>query len=153
MIVEERLPVYQNDIDTYCQQVIITFKPVCIILHGSIARRTFTLFSDIDLIVISHHFNNNFLERLFDLSSVYTGNAPIEALGYTVEEWGEMMARKHLTVLEALHWGVPLYGEEIFVQWQTKLSEWKSLGLSRGEHSWWIPPILRNGRNKEFTKE
>lgn len=53
-----------------------------------------------------------------------------------------MMHNFHLTTLEALHWGIPLHGEELFTKWQTRLEQAKAAGLARGRTSWHIPPEL-----------
>lgn len=134
--------IYQRAIEQFCERVVEKFQPDCIILHGSVARGTYTAKSDVDLIVIGDSLNPNFLTRLFELNELQDGTTPFEILGYTLIEWERMLSRFHLTTLEALQWGIPVYGEALFAQWQASLDAWKSLGLQRGEVSWVIPPQL-----------
>jgi predicted nucleotidyltransferase len=137
------IAVYEAEIQEFCQRVIENVQPDCIILHGSVARGTYTARSDVDLIVIGGRLSENFLDRLSTLSRLHDGHAPIEVIGYTLAEWQSMMRNFHLTVLEALHWGIPLYGEELFRQWQTRFEAAKAAGLQRERSSWYVPPKLR----------
>jgi uncharacterized protein len=134
---------YQAELEQFCRRIEVAFQPDCIILHGSMARNTDTVASDIDIIVIADTLPQNFLERLYQLNRLRNGTAPIEAVGYTRAEWEKMIDHFHLTALEALHWGIPLRGDELFGQWRTKLSYWKTLGLQREAASWWVPPLLQ----------
>jgi hypothetical protein len=79
---------------------------------------------------------------MFKLGQLRDGETPFEIIGYTLDEWKDMMSRFHLTTLEALQWGIPLHGEELFSKWHERFSYWKTLGLMRGESSWFIPPQL-----------
>jgi predicted nucleotidyltransferase len=130
-------------IEQFCRRVVKSFRPDCVILHGSMARGTARPSSDIDIVVIGGRLPENFFERSFSLNRLRDGTAPIEVVGYTLAEWEQMMAQLHLTVLETLHWGVPLYGEALFAQWKEKLEQWKSLGLRREASSWSVPAALR----------
>ena len=67
-------------IQDYCMEVIKRFKPSCIILNGSRVRETFTNLSDIDIIVISNNFEQDFLSRIKDLIDANTSSVPIEPL-------------------------------------------------------------------------
>ena len=137
------LPKYQTEITEYSERVIEAFHPDCIVLHGSLARGSFTTTSDIDLVVIGGALPDNFFKRLFELNRLRDGKTPLEVIGYTLGEWEQMMANHHLTTLEVLQWGIPLTGQKLFRQWQRKLEEWKSQGLRRTENSWVIPQALR----------
>ena len=143
MKLQFELPVYKSQIEQFCNRVEESFHPDCIILHGSIARDTYHPSSDIDIIVISDRLLKNFLERAYELNRLREGNAPIEVVGYTLLEWEQMMEQLHLTVLEALYWGVPLHGQVLFEQWKSRLEEWKSKGLRREEMSWLVPQTLK----------
>ena len=134
---------YQAEIEQFCQRVEAVFQPDCMILHGSLARGMDTVASDIDIIVIADRLPQNFLDRLYQLNRLREGMAPIEAVGYTRAEWEEMIEHFHLTALEALHWGVPLCGAELFEQWRAKLNHWKTLGLQREAASWSVPLLLQ----------
>jgi hypothetical protein len=78
---------------------------------------------------------DNFLKRLRLLNHLKDGRTPIQAIACTLDEWKTMMLKFHLTVLEALHWGIPLHGEELFIKWQTRLERAKAVGLARGRTS------------------
>jgi hypothetical protein len=136
------LPAYQTEILDYCERVVTTFHPDCIILHGSLPRGKFTPASDIDLVVIGGDLPENFLRRLFELNRLRDGKTPLEVVGYTLAEWEQMMANYHLTSLEALHWGVPLVGQDLFQQWRATLDKSKAKGLRRDSKSWIIPRTL-----------
>jgi predicted nucleotidyltransferase len=136
------LPAYQTEIFDYCAHVVNAFHPDCIILHGSLARGGFTPTSDIDLVVIGGKLPENFLKRLFALNQFRDGKTPLEVVGYTRPEWEQMMSNYHLTALEAIHWGIPLVGQDLFYTWQSRLDQWKSKGLRRDNQSWVIPHTL-----------
>lgn len=133
------LPKYQAEIRGYCERVNNAFHPDCIILHGSLARGNFTSTSDVDLVVIGGTLPDNFFQRLFELNRLRDGKTPLEVMGYTLSEWEQMMANRHLTTLEVLQWGIPLMGHQLFRQWRVQLDDWKSQGLRRDKNSWVIP--------------
>ena len=137
-----KLPAYQPQIEQFCHRVQDLFHPACIILHGSVARGTHTRTSDVDMIVIGNALPNNFFERSYQLNCLRDGVAPLEVVGYTLNEWEQMMEDFHLTVLEALQWGIPLYGQPLFEQWQQRFAYWKTFGLQRTGTSWSIPVAL-----------
>ncbi len=138
------LPGYQNQIEGYCQRVREEFNPTSIILHSSYARGTNSPTSDIDLIVIGDGLPRNFIRRLYELNRLRDGTTPIEVVGYTLVEWEQMMDKYHLTVLEALHWGIPLHGEALFSHWKSIFTQWQSSGLRREERSWVIPQAIHS---------
>ncbi len=126
-------------IQEYCMEVIKRFKPACIILYGSRAKGTFTGISDIDIIVISSNFEQDFLSRIKDLIDANTSSIPIEPLGYTEAEFETMLMTFRLTALDAVREGVPLYGENYFNNLKNKLNELEKIGLYKGKTSWHIP--------------
>ncbi len=123
----------------YCMEVVKRFKPACIILYGSRAKGTFTGISDIDIIVISSNFEQDFLSRIKDLIDANTSSFPIEPLGYTEAEFETMLMAFRLTALDAVREGMPLYGENYFNNLKNKLSELEKIGLYKGKTSWHIP--------------
>lgn len=123
----------------YCKEVIKRFKPACIILYGSRAIGTFTSASDIDIIVISNNFEQDFLSRINDLINANTSSFPIEPLGYTEAEFETMLMSFRLTALDAVREGVPLYGDDYFNNLKNKLNELEKIGLYKGKASWHIP--------------
>jgi predicted nucleotidyltransferase len=123
----------------YCREIETKFKPVCIILYGSRAKETFTNFSDIDIIVISNNFENDFLSRIRELIDANTSSLPIEPLGYTESEFETMLGSCRITALDAVREGIPLTGEDYFNKLKNKLNALVSLGLYKGKTSWHIP--------------
>ncbi len=138
------IPMYSQEIEKFSKYTSAKFSSACIILYGSLANDTYQPHSDVDIIVISDELPENYLQRLVELNRFRDGKTPFEIIGYTTREWEKMMATHHLTVLEALHWGIPLTGEALFELWKSQLEGWKKLGLRRGKSSWVIPPAFRN---------
>jgi predicted nucleotidyltransferase len=134
---------YQKEIDLFCQRVIEQFQPDCVVLHGSVAQGKATSTSDIDIIIIGGTLPENFFDRLYALNRLRDGTAPIEVVGYTHSEWEQMLHDWHLTPLEAIYWGHPLHGKNLFDQWKNQLTRWQKAGLRRETHSWVIPSTLQ----------
>ncbi len=142
IILAENIPYRREEIEHYCHRVFQEVAPDCIILHGSVAKGTYTVASDIDLLVIGGDLPEHFLERISLLLRLNDSGAPIEPLAYTVEEFIQMLEAKHLTALEALSFGLPLYGEELFQRWAGIVADWRARGLRRTTCSWVIPPDI-----------
>ncbi len=142
IVLAENIPYRREEIEHYCRRVIQEVEPECIILHGSVAKGTYTVKSDIDLLVIGGDLPQRFLERIYLLLSLNDSGAPIEPLAYTVEEFVQMLEAKHLTALEALSFGLPLYGDKLFQEWAGIVADWRARGLRRTTCSWVIPPYL-----------
>ena len=92
----------------YCIALEKRFNPICIILYGSRAKGTFTNASDIDIIVISNNFKQDFLSRIKDLIDANISSFPIEPLGYTQSEFEIMLGSYRITALDAISEGIPL---------------------------------------------
>ena len=123
----------------YCTEVEKRFNPICIILYGSRAKGTFTNASDIDIIVISNNFEQDFLSRIKDLIDANISSFPIEPLGYTQSEFEIMLGSYRITALDAISEGIPLFGAEYFNSLKDKLNELEKIGLYKGKNSWHIP--------------
>jgi predicted nucleotidyltransferase len=123
----------------YCKEVVKRFKPACIILYGSRAKGTFTGTSDFDIIVISNNFDRDFLSRIKDLIDANTSSLPIEPFGYTEAEFEIMLGSYRITALDAVREGIPLSGEEYFINLKKKLNQLERLGLYKDKTSWHIP--------------
>ena len=126
-------------IQDYCKELIKRFKPSCIILYGSRAKETFTNLSDIDIIVISNNFEQDFLSRIGDLIDANNFSIPIEPLGYTETEFETMLGSCRITALDAVREGIPLSGEEYFNNLKKKLAQLERMGVYKGRSSWHIP--------------
>ncbi len=129
----------KESLQEYCKGVIKRFKPVCIILYGSRAKGTFTDKSDVDIIVISNNFNQDFLLRIKSLIDANTTTLPIEPLGYTEAEFENMFESCRLTALDAVHEGIALFGEDYFNSLKNKLSKLEEKGIYKGKASWHVP--------------
>jgi predicted nucleotidyltransferase len=128
-----------EELKEYCKRVIEKFKPICIILYGSRAKGTFTPSSDIDIIVLSDNFENDFLSRIKDLIDINSSALPIEPLGYTKVEFETMLRSFKITALDAIHEGKPFFGEDYFNNLKKKLHELEKTGLYKGKTSWHLP--------------
>ncbi len=129
----------KDALQDYCEGVIKRFKPLCIILYGSRAKGTFTDKSDVDIIVISNNFNQDFLLRIRSLIDANATMLPIEPLGYTEAEFNSMLESCRLTALDAVKEGIALFGRDYFDRLRVKLNELEKKGIYKGKTSWHIP--------------
>lgn len=124
---------------SYVASLIDHLAPSCIILYGSLAKGTYTTASDIDLVVVARQLPEDFLDRLRVLQELHDTAGPIEALGYTPEEFQDMLKRGHVTALEALADGVPVYGHHYFSGFKEMFQDMVRRGLHRSTCSWVLP--------------
>lgn len=129
--------------EEYARAVAETFDPDCIILFGSVARNRHDVDSDIDMLVIGGVLPGDRRERYRQLMHLRSRFAPLQVHAYSRAEWDEMMAAKHVTALEALNDGIPLYGEALFAKWRGRFEGWLALGLQRSDFFWRIPSALQ----------
>jgi len=127
---------YTSGINRYCHLLVKAVAPVCIILHGSVARGTFTPRSDVDVLVIGGDLPPHFLERIQVLMQLNDTHAPIEPLGYTTDEFADMLKNRHVTALDALYFGVPLYGSTYFRGLRRIFDQMVMQGLRRTKCTW-----------------
>jgi len=133
---------YREEVMRYVRQVVKELNPVCVVLYGSVAKGIFGVGSDIEILVVAEGLPESFLERLGVLYELSDGEAPIEAVAYTPEEFSAMLERRHPTALHALEDGIPLHGQEYFMEMKRRLQETKrETGLVRVEGCW-IPVKL-----------
>ncbi|WP_287197814.1 nucleotidyltransferase domain-containing protein [Thermococcus sp.] len=97
---------YEKDIERYVETIKRQLEPKLIILHGSIAKGTFGLGSDVDILVISDRLPRNFNERLKLLYELDETRAPLDIKGYTAKELKNMILKGHPLVLDALEDGI-----------------------------------------------
>ncbi|MCX8189117.1 MAG: nucleotidyltransferase domain-containing protein [Nitrososphaeria archaeon] len=105
---------YDEEIRIFCKNVLEKISLRSIILYGSMATRRFGVGSDVDIIVISDHLPENFLDRLNLLFKLNHTTAPIEPLGYKPNEFLKMIRKRHPTALYAVSEGIPLYDDGFF---------------------------------------
>jgi predicted nucleotidyltransferase len=130
---------FANALARYTATVVNRLQPECVILYGSLAKGTYTDLSDMDLIVIAPWLPDPFMDRLDLLQRLNQGLGPIEALGYTASEFQEMLQRGHVTALEALADGVPVYGDRYFSGLKDIFQDMVRRGLRRSTCSWVLP--------------
>ncbi|UZX15739.1 nucleotidyltransferase domain-containing protein [Thermus sp. PS18] len=82
----------------YATRVRETLGEARVYLYGSVARGSFNLESDIDLLVVSPHLPKDPLERFLLLQGLNPGR--VEAKGLTPEEFTKAMAKGALWGLE-----------------------------------------------------
>ena len=120
----------------YTRRLVAISRPRCVILHGSVARDQDTFNSDVDLIVVSEALPNDFPSRLDVLSAFNHSHVPIESLGYTPREFEQMLTQRHVTALDAMEFGVPLYGKRYFNRLRKEFETMKAHGLRRTDCTW-----------------
>ena len=124
---------------SYTEELIRRLAPECVILFGSLAKGTYTSASDIDLVVVASHLTEGFLDRLSVLQGLNGTACPIDAFGYTPEEFQHMLRGGHVTALDALADGIPLCGEDHFGQSRGIFQDMLQRGLRRSACSWVLP--------------
>ena len=139
---QERRRVRRDAARRYAGRVIAAFRPTCIILHGSVARGTDAFESDVDVVVIGGKLPQDFLERLQSLLALNDSSVPIEPLAYTEQEFERMLRRRHVTALDALHFGIPLHGQAYFEKLCATFDQMVAQGLRRTECTWTMQRTL-----------
>lgn len=118
LLPEERLKRQADALaQSFVDEVSRSFKASCIVLFGSYARGDFTEYSDIDLCVISDELPKD----LFGRRTIVTGIQKIKAIGFTIGEFSGMIDELNPLVLDILHYGKPLKGEEIYERFRKRL--------------------------------
>jgi hypothetical protein len=93
----------------YGERLRARIGPLSVFVVGSVARGDFNLWSDVDVVVVADGLPVHPLERsrlLYDLAE-----GGIEPKGYTVAEFGRLLAQGHPLALEAMEKGVVLRDE------------------------------------------
>lgn len=136
------LKLIHQDVKIILKSLIKHLKPECIILYGSIARGDYNERSDIDIIIISTQLPLNFYKRMQLIYNLIETKEAIDILGYTPNEFIQMIKKRHCTSLFAMEEGIPLYGKKYF----TKLKELYNKILEKYQltktASAWVPKFL-----------
>ncbi len=130
--------------------------PAAVILYGSVARGTARRHSDIDIIVVADGLPDDWFDRLDILGdarrvgvivpelhdqeasgAALVSEARIQVIGYTPDEFAAMLARAHLTALEAVDHGIVLVGGAWFAQQRERLAALKREGWRRTPRGWY----------------
>ena len=124
---------------SYVKKLIRGLAPDCVILYGSLAKGTYNTASDIDLVVISPRLSGDFLGRLTILQELNVTSCPVDALGYTPDEFRDMLRKGHVTALDALADGVPVWGVPYFDESEQIFQYMSRRGLHRTTCTWVLP--------------
>ncbi len=127
---------YQREIEEYTKAVRKALNPKLILLHGSLARGTFGVGSDVDILVIAENLPKNPNERLRLLYELDRTRAPIDAKAYTPEEVKRMLLKGHPLIMDALSDGKVLYADEEYLTELTKMFKAAKRKFRRFERGW-----------------
>ncbi|TKJ21595.1 MAG: nucleotidyltransferase [Promethearchaeota archaeon Loki_b32] len=140
---KKNLKSINKGIKKFCQNIIKVMQPNCIILYGSLARGDFNERSDVDVIVISSKLPKNYYKRAELLFNMVETLDPIEPLGFTPDEFINMIKNRHCTSLFAMKEGKALYGKKYFLFLkgihEKIINQYK---IIKG-HSSWIPESIK----------
>lgn len=95
-------------LEKYIEKIVQGLKPKKIILFGSLARGDFHEGSDVDIIVIAD-WQQGFLDRIKTLLEIDRCGLPVQPLGYTEEEIGQMLLQGNRFITEVMASGRVLY--------------------------------------------
>lgn len=115
---------------SFCERLSHLFEDPVVLLCGSTALGENMPWSDIDLIVIAD-FEKPFLGRLKELALLNDSGLPLEVLGYTPDEFMQMLNRLNSGAIEAVEFGIPIMTGRLLPQLKRKLAELKALGLTK----------------------
>lgn len=140
---KKNLKVINKGIKRFCKKVIKEIQPKCIILYGSLARGDFNERSDVDIIVISSKLPKNYYKRAELLYNMVETLDPIEPLGFTPDEYLNMIKNRHCTSLFAMIEGRALYGRKYFLFLKRIhkkiMNQYK---IIKGDSAW-IPELMK----------
>ena len=101
---------FKSELELYLNKLIKEIKPKLVAIIGSLARGTFGLGSDIDLIIVSNKFKGiNFLKRIEKVLLEVDFDEPVDVLCYTEEEFN--VKKEQLGIVNrAVKEGIVIYG-------------------------------------------
>ena len=130
---------FQTPLAAYIEDLDDQLDPVCIVLFGSLAKGTYTHYSDIDLVVVLDNLPAEFHDRWRLLSRLNKSICPIDAFSYTPTEFEQMLVRGHVTALDSMADGICLHGPDYFAKMQEVYQDMVRRGLCRGIAAWTMP--------------
>lgn len=101
------------DIDRYVQKLVRQLRPHLVLLFGSVASGDMNEGSDVDLLVVAG-FTESFLDRIKTLLELNNLGLPLEPVGYTPGEFGQMREEGNPFILTVLETGRVLYQDPAF---------------------------------------
>ncbi|WP_297514499.1 nucleotidyltransferase domain-containing protein [Thermococcus sp.] len=107
---------YWEEIQQYVQDIVRALNPKLILLHGSIARGTFGIGSDVDILIVAESLPKNPNERLKLLYSLDRTRAPLDPKAYTPTEVLKMLRKGHPLIMDAMEDGIVLHADESYLR-------------------------------------
>ena len=123
-------PEFCKELQEYCDRLAHLYDAPTIILSGSTALGEDMPWSDVDLIVIAD-FEKSFLQRLEELAPSINSRFNFEAVGYTPQEFMDMLGGLNIKAIEAVEQGIPINSSPVYTELKRKLNELRSEGLER----------------------
>ena len=96
-----------SSLQKFIEEVLHKKNIISIVLFGSMAKGTFNVFSDYDVLIVVSEDSDRFIDRLWKYSIISDGY--VEPVVYTLSEVKMMFQQNHLLLLEALKDGISLY--------------------------------------------
>ena len=127
---------YWRDIQEYVETLKEALRPKLVLLYGSVAKGTFGLGSDVDILVIAENLPRNPNERLKLLYELDRTRAPIDAKAYTPEEVKKMLLKGHPLIMDALSDGKVLYADKEYLTKLMKMFKAAKRKFRRFERGW-----------------
>jgi predicted nucleotidyltransferase len=127
---------YWRDIQEYVGTLKEALRPKLVLLYGSVAKGTFGLGSDVDILVIAENLPRNPNERLKLLYELDRTRAPIDAKAYTPEEVKKMLLKGHPLIMDALSDGKVLYADKEYLTKLMKMFKAAKRKFRRFERGW-----------------
>jgi predicted nucleotidyltransferase len=129
----------QDALQKFTQSVIENVQPACIILFGSSAKGMDQVGSDLDLVIVGGKLPRSMLERLRHIGRLkWDLPVSIDAFPYTEAEFEQMLDNLHVTALDCMYEGVPLYGQNYFERLRPKFNAYVARGLRKGKAAWYF---------------
>ncbi|WP_237705095.1 nucleotidyltransferase domain-containing protein [Thermococcus zilligii] len=107
---------YKRDIEEYVNAIVEKLRPKLVLLHGSVAKGTFGLGSDVDIFIVAEKLPKNLNARLELLYSLDRTRAPIDVKAYTPDEVRRMLSKGHPLIMDALEDGRVLYADGEYLE-------------------------------------
>jgi len=130
-----RSPEFRRELKEYCDRLARLYDEPIIIVSGSTALGEEMPWSDVDLIVIAD-FKKPFLQRLEELAPSIDSRFSFEMMGYTPQEFMDMLDSLNIKAIEAIEEGFPVRSGPGYKELKRKLNELKSMGIRRTKCSY-----------------
>jgi predicted nucleotidyltransferase len=128
---------FEAKLKTFCTRLAQLYSEPAVLLCGSTALGENMPWSDVDVIVITD-FEKPFMERLGELALLNDTGLRLEILGYTPEEFMQMLERLDAHAIEALEFGIPIAQGKSLLKLREKLTELKNLGLTKTRCTYYL---------------